>query len=118
MSLVWLKRRRTPGNDNPHQGHKDNTHHDSKTYRGKTLDYEAKAGGLGSAPSAQKASKQQTKEHIEALSKRERQKARQQLKVAGLEDGEVLPEQEEGVSDPENDDALADDVNVRNDFEV
>ena len=36
-----------------------------------------------------------------------------------MEDGEVVAAQEEeDVPDPENDDALADDVNVRNDFET
>ena len=89
-----------------------------KAQREKTLDHEAKAAALGSASSAQKASKDQTKEQIEALSKRERRKARQQLEVAGLEDDEVLHAQEEGVSDPENDDALADDVNIRSGFEA
>ena len=87
-----------------------------KTQREKTLDHEAKAAALGSASSAQKASKDQTKEQIEALSKRERRKARQQLEVAGLEDGEVVAAQEEDVPDPENDDALAESVNARNGF--
>ena len=90
-----------------------------KTQREKTLDHEAKAAALGSASSAQKASKDQTKEQIEALSKRERRKARQQLEVAGLEDGEVVAAQEEeDVPDPENDDALAESVNARNGFQA
>ena len=90
-----------------------------KTQREKTLDHEAKAAALGSASSAQKASKDQTKEQIEALSKRERRKARQQLEVAGLEDGEVVAAQEEeDVPDPEDDDALADAVNDRNGFQA
>ena len=88
-----------------------------KTQREKTLDHEAKAAALGSASSAHKAFKEQTKEQIEALSKRERRKARQQLEVAGLEDGEVVAAQEEeDVPDPENDDALAESVNARNGF--
>ena len=83
------------------------------------MDHEAKAAALGSASSAQKASKDQTKEQIEALSKRERRKARQQLEVAGLEDGEVVAAQEEeDVPDPENDDTLAESVNARNGFQA
>ena len=83
------------------------------------MDHEAKAAALGSASSVQKASKDQTKEQIEALSKRERRKARQQLEVAGLEVGEVVAAQEEeDVPDPENDDALADAVNACNGFQA
>ena len=59
------------------------------------------------------------RKQIEALSKRERRKARQPLEVVGLEVGEVVAAQEEeDVPDPENDDALAESVNARNGFQA